>query len=125
MIKSLHIGRYVASPARLEKVERFLEAIGLERLTAKGSSVFSAPQGLISFNQPSASHPAHLRTRLKDVAKLMVLEVSNPDDVLAIAEKMKFKVLGDLAAPNSSDRVFWLELPAGIVVAVHGQPEEP
>src|SRR5450432_1321532 len=122
MIKSLHIGRYVASPARLEKVERFLEAIGLERLTAKGSSVFSAPQGLISFNQPSSPHPAHLRERLKDVAKLIVLEVSNPDDVLAIAEKMKFKVLGDLSSARSDERAFWLELPGGFVVAVHGQP---
>jgi 6,7-dimethyl-8-ribityllumazine synthase len=124
MIKSLHIGRYLASAAQLEKVGKFLEAIGLARLSVDGSSVFSAPEGLISFNQPSASHPAHLRVRLKDVAKLIVLEVSNPDDVLAIAEKMKFKVLGDLASPNSSERAFWLELPGGIVVAVHGQAEE-
>ena len=126
MIKSLHIGRYVATPGQFQRIAKFLEAIGLERLPGgKGSSVFSAPQGLISFNQPSAVHPPHLRERLKDVAKLIVLEVSNPDDVLAIAEKMKIKVLGDLASPNSSERAFWLELPAGIVVAVHGQPDVP
>src|ERR1700704_1919618 len=126
MIKSIHIGRYVATPAQFEKIAKFLEAIGLERVPgSRGSSVFSAPQGLISFNQPSNSHPAHLRERLKDVAKLIVLEVSNPDDVLAIAEKMKFKVLGNLSYPKSDERSIWLELPAGIVVAVHGQPESP
>jgi 6,7-dimethyl-8-ribityllumazine synthase len=126
MIKSLHIGRYLATPAQFEKAAKFLEAVGLQRLPgSKGSSVFSAPQGLISFNQPSSSHPAHLRERLKDVAKMIVLEVSNPDDVLAMAEKMKFKVLGDLSSPKSDERAFWLELPGGIVVAVHGQPETP
>jgi len=125
MIKALHIGRYVARPAQFEKIAKFLEAIGLERVPGgTGSSVFSAPQGLIGFNRPSASHPAHLSKRLKDVAKLIVLEVSNPDDVLAVAGKMKFKVLGDLASPKSSERAFWLGLPGGIVVAVHGRPEE-
>lgn len=126
MIKSLHIGRYVATPAQFQRVAAFLEAIGLQPVPGgRGSSVFSAPQGLISFNQPSASHPAHLRERLKDVAKLIVLEVSNPDDVLVLAEKGKFKVLADSTSPETGERAFWLELPAGIVVAIHGQPEAP
>jgi 6,7-dimethyl-8-ribityllumazine synthase len=127
MIKSLHIGRYVATPAQFRAVAKFLETIGLQPLPGADhrSSVFSAPQGLISFNQPSASHPPHLRERLKDVAKLIVLEVSNPDDVLALAEKMKFKVLADTTVSGTGERAFWLELPAGIVVAVHGQPHEP
>ena len=67
----------------------------------------------------------HLRERLKDVGKVLVLEVSNPDDVLALARKMKFKVLADSTSAESAERAFWLELPAGIVVTVHGQPEVP
>ena len=74
------------------------------------SALFAAPQGLISFNQPKASHPPHLRERLKDVAKVLVLEVSNPDDVLALARKMKFKVLADSTSAESAERAFWLEL---------------
>jgi 6,7-dimethyl-8-ribityllumazine synthase len=127
MIKSLHIGRYLATPAQFRAVARFLGAIGLERLPGgdQRSSVFSAPQGLISFNRPSASPPPHLRKRMKDVAKLIVLEVSNPDDVLALAASMKFKVLADSISPDSGERTFWLELPSGIVAAVHGQPPAP
>ena len=127
MIKSLHIGRYVATPAQFRRLAAFLEAIGLERVAGgnKQSALFAAPQGLISFNQPKASHPRKLRERLKDVAKVLVLEVSNPDDVLALARKMKFKVLADSTSADSAERAFWLELPAGIVVAVHGQPDVP
>jgi 6,7-dimethyl-8-ribityllumazine synthase len=127
MIKSLHIGRYIATPAQFQKVAAFLEAIGMEQVPGaqQRSALFAAPQGLISFNQPKASHPPHLRERLKDVAKVLVLEVSNPDDVLALARKMKFKVLADSTSANSAERAFWLELPAGIVVAVHGQPNVP
>jgi 6,7-dimethyl-8-ribityllumazine synthase len=125
MIKSLHIGRYVATPAQFRSLAKFLETIGFERLPGghHHSSVFSAPQGLISFNHPSSPPPPHLRERLKDVAKLIVLEVSNPDDVLALAGKMKFKLLADSTSSATGERAFWLELPAGIVVAVHGLPE--
>src|SRR6476619_946092 len=127
MIKSLHIGRYIATPAQFQKVAAFLEAIGMEQVPGAQhrSALFAAPQGLISFNQPKASHPMHLRERLKDVAEVLVLEVSNPDDVLALARKMKFKVLADSTSAESAERAFWLELPAGIVVTVHGQPEVP
>ena len=127
MIKSLHIGRYIATPAQFQKVAAFLEAIGMEQVPGgqQRSALFAAPQGLISFNQPKASHPPHLRERLKDVAKVLVLEVSNPDDVLALARKMKIKLLADSTSADSAERAFWLELPAGIVVAVHGQPDVP
>jgi 6,7-dimethyl-8-ribityllumazine synthase len=127
MIKSLHIGRYIATPAQFQKVAAFLEAIGMEQVPGgqQRSALFAAPQGLISFNQPKASHPPHLRERLKDVAKVVVLEVSNPDDVLALARKMKIKLLADSTSADSAERAFWLELPAGIVVAVHGQPDVP
>src|ERR1044072_2105106 len=101
MIKSLHIGRYVAKLEDLRKIAEFFQAIGMEEFPdRKGSVIFASPQGLISFNQPSASHPPHLSERLKDVAKLIVLEVSNPDDVLAIASRMKFPVLADVAPSN-------------------------
>lgn len=125
MIKSLHIGRYVTTPAQFRGLAKFLEAIGLERVPGanRRSALFAAPQGLISFNQPKASHPPQLRERLKDVAGVLVLEVSNPDDVLALARNMKFKVLADSTSADTAERAFWLELPAGIVVAVHGQPE--
>jgi 6,7-dimethyl-8-ribityllumazine synthase len=127
MIKSIHIGRYVATPPEFEALAKFLEAIGLERMpgAGKASAAFVAPQGVISFNHPTKGHPPELNKRLKDIDKVVVLEVSNADDVLALARKMEFKVLADSTSAETGERAFWLELPAGIVVAIHGQPEMP
>jgi len=127
MIKSLHIGRYVGRPAEFRALTEFLEAVGFERLPGsdEGSAVFSAPQGMISINKPAHKHPRQLAKRLKDVEKLLVLEVTNPDDILAIARKLKIKVLAESEPLGTPERTFWLELPGAIVVAVHGHPEEP
>ncbi len=127
MIKSIHIGRYVTTPPEFLALAKFLEAIGLERMpgAAKASAAFVAPQGIISFNHPTKRHPPELNKRLKDIDKVVVLEVSNADDVLAIARNMEFKVLADSTSAETGERAFWLELPAGIVVAIHGQPEAP
>ena len=122
MIKSLHIGRYVAKPAEFRALAEFLTAIGFERLPEVGgtAAAFTAAGGIISLNRPSRPHPRRVLERLKDVEKLIVLEVTNPDDVFAIAQKRKLKVLGDAAETASSERTFWLELPGGIIAAVHG-----
>jgi 6,7-dimethyl-8-ribityllumazine synthase len=124
MIKSLHIGRFVARPAEFRGLAEFLTAIGFERLpeAAGKAAAFSAPGGIISLNRPSGEHPRRVLQRLKDVEKLIVLEVTNPDDIFGIAQKRKLKILGDSAEPGSSERTFWLELPGGIVAAVHGAP---
>ena len=62
---------------------------------------------------------------MKDLEKLLVLEVTNPDDIFAIAQKQNLKVLADSAPVAGSERTFWVELPGGIVAAVHGTPEQP
>jgi 6,7-dimethyl-8-ribityllumazine synthase len=89
------------------------------------SAVLTAPLGMLSVNALSPKYPTEVLDRLKDVAKLIVLEVTNPDDVFAIVQKMKLKVLADLVSPKSGERSFSLELPGDIVVTVHGKPEQP
>ena len=127
MIKSLHIGRYVASPQQFQALTRFLSAIGFESVpdAAGKSTAFAAPGGIISLNRPSGDHPRQIRERVKDLEKLLVLEVTNPDDVFAIAEKQSLKVLADSVPNTGSERTFWVELPGGIVAAVHGAPQQP
>jgi 6,7-dimethyl-8-ribityllumazine synthase len=123
MLKSLHIGRYVAKPEDLRALAGFLEAIGFERIAEadKRSAIFAAPVGLLSVNALSAEYPSEVLERLKDVNRLIVLEVSNPDDVFEIAEKKKLKVLADTESPKTGERSFSLELPGEIVVTVHGK----
>jgi 6,7-dimethyl-8-ribityllumazine synthase len=126
MLKSLHIGRYVAKPEEFRVLTRFLEAVGFDRVSeGKGehghSAVFSAPSALLSVNALPQDYPAEVLNRLKDVARLIVIEVSNPDVVFDVASKMKLKVLADRNA--NGRRSFSVELPGEIVVTVHGQPE--
>jgi 6,7-dimethyl-8-ribityllumazine synthase len=124
MLKSLHIGRYVSKPEDLRALTTFLEAIGFQRFaqTDKRSAVFSAPLGLLSVNALPSDYPKEVLDHLKDINRLIVLEVSNPDDVFVIAQKQKLKVLIDTASPKTGERSFSLALPGEIIVTVHGQP---
>jgi len=105
----------------------FFEAIGFEPLAGadRRSAVLTAPVGMLSVNALSPKYPKEVLQRLKDVAQLIVVEVTNPDNVFAIAGKMKLKVLSDSTSPATGERSFSLELPGEIVVTVHGKPEEP
>jgi 6,7-dimethyl-8-ribityllumazine synthase len=126
MLKSLHIGRYVTKPEHLRALSEFLEAIGFRQIVAgdRRSAVFSAPVGLLSVNALPSEYPKEVLDHLQDVNRLIVLEVSNPDDVFAIAQKKKLKVLMDSDSPKTGERSFSLALPGEIIVTVHGKPEE-
>lgn len=128
MLKSLHIGRYVSDANDFRVLADFLQAIGFERIAhgqgSGQSAVFSAPAGLLSINALSPQYPIEVRERLKDVNRMIVIEVSNPDAVFEIAQKKKLKVLADMASTKTGQRSFSLELPGDIVVTIHGKPEE-
>jgi len=127
MLKSLHIGRYVSDPEDLRVLAEFLRAIGFETVAGEDqrSAILSAPLGLLSLNSLAKEYPAEVRERLKDVNRLLVVEVTNPDDVFEIAHKRKFKLLADATHPKTGERSFSLELPGEMVVTIHGKPEEP
>ena len=80
--------------------------------------------GLLSVNALPPEYPKEVLDHLKDINRLIVLEVSNPDDVFAIAQKQRLKVLMDSASPKTGERSFSLALPGEIIVTVHGLPEE-
>ena len=128
MLKSLHIGRYVSDPDHFRVLTSFLEAIGFDRI-ARGqgsgqSAVFSAPMGLLSINALSSEYPKEVRERLKDVNRMIVIEVSNPDSVFEIAQAKKLKLLADAASSKTGERSFSVELPGEVIVTIHGRPEE-
>jgi len=125
MLKSLHIGRYVTQGEDLRALAKFLEAIGFEQIPGSDdrAAIFSAPVGMLSVNALPTEYPPEVFDRLKDVNRLIVLEVTNPDDVFAIAEKHKLKVLADSSAKKTGERSFSLELPGEIIVTVHGRPD--
>ncbi len=131
MLKSLHIGRYVSDHKDLRVLAEFLRAIGFETVAGEDgrSTILSAPLALLSLNSLNKEYSAELRERLKDVNRLLVIEVTNPDVVFEIAQKRKFKLLADTAnsrTPNANpnDRSFSLELPGEIVLTIKGKPEQ-
>lgn len=126
MLKSLHIGRYVTQPQDLRALADFLEAIGFQQVAGGDgrSAIFSAPVGLLSVNALPSEYPPQVLEHLKDVNRMIVLEVTNPDDVFEIARRKKLHVLADSSSPKSGERSFSLALPGEIIVTVHGKPEE-
>src|SRR5208337_2220987 len=131
MLKSLHIGRYVSDPKDLKMLAEFLRAIGFEAVAGEDgrSAILSAPLALLSLNSLTKEYSAEVRERLKDVNRLLVIEVTNPDAVFEIAQKRKFKLLADTTNPktpnaNTNERSFSLELPGEIVLTIKGRPEE-
>src|ERR1700758_951396 len=127
MLKSLHIGRYVTNPEDLRLLRDFLQAIGFDQIVPENgsrSAIFSAPLGLLSINELSPEYPPEVLDRLKDVNRLIVIEVTNPDTVFEIAKKKKLRLLFDTASPKTGERSFSLELPGEIVVTIHGAPEQ-
>lgn len=126
MLKSLHIGRYLSNPGDLRAVTDFLEAIGFDRMMDESgrSAIFAAPLGLLSVNALSPQYPPEVLDRLKDVTRLIVIEVSNPDAVFEIAQRKKLKFLADSAHPETGERSFSLELPGEIIITIHGKPED-
>ena len=129
MLKSLHIGRYAATPEAFRTLVRFFEAIGFERVAAgkdadRRSAVLSGPLVLLSINALAPQYSPEVVERLRDVAKLLVVEVTNPDDVFSIAQGMGLKVFADSAA-SDGQRSFMLELPDEIMLSVRGAPEPP
>jgi len=74
-------------------------------------------------NALPSEYPREVLDHLKDVNRLIVLEVSNPEDVFEIARKKKLKILADSASPKTGERSFSLALPGEIIVTVHGKPE--
>jgi 6,7-dimethyl-8-ribityllumazine synthase len=129
MLKSLHIGRYVGDPNDLRVLAEFLHAIGFEAVDGEDgkSAILSAPLALLSLNSLAKEYPDEVRERLKDVNRMLVIEVTNPDEVFEIAEKRKFRLLADVStstALETPERTFSLELPGEIVLTIHGRPEE-
>ena len=132
MLKSLHIGRYVSDPKDLKVLADFLRAIGFETVADEEgrSAMLSAPLALLSLNSLAKEYSPELRERLKDVNRLLVIEVTNPDTVFEIARKRKFKLLADTnnlktpKTPETNERSFSLELPGEIVLTIKGRPEE-
>src|SRR5271169_4683050 len=126
MLKSLHLGRYVSDPNDLRVVTAFLGAIGFATVAGEDgrSAILSAPLALLSLNSLPKEYPAEVRDRLKDVNRLLVIEVTNPDAVFEIAQKRKFKLLADTVNAKTNDRSFSLELPGEIVLTIKGSSDE-
>jgi len=129
MLKSLHIGHYASTPEAFRTLVQFFEAIGFERVAAhkdsdRRSAVLSSPLALLSINALAPQYSPEVVERLKDVAKLLVVEVTNPDDVFSIAQRMKLNVFSD-SGWSTGQRSFMIELPDEIMVSVRGKPESP
>ena len=60
------------------------------------SAILSAPLALLSLNSLAKEYPAEVRERLKDVNRMLVIEVTNPDEVFGDCRETEVQAAGRL-----------------------------
>jgi 6,7-dimethyl-8-ribityllumazine synthase len=121
MVKSVHLRSYPLGPEDFEVAANFFRAIGFSVHLRLGQfAVFTASQGSLMvpmLRQPASSDSDSLSVQI-------AIEVSNPEVVRDIAERMKLAVetinSGSVGSPG-----FRVELPGKLFIHVSGKLDEP
>jgi len=121
MLKSIQFRSYPLAPEEFEVVTSFFRAIGFNVLVhIRRFAVFTASQGSLMvpmLRQPAASG--------SDCVSAQVgIEVSNPEVVRDIAERMKLAV-ETINSESGGSSGFRVELPSKLFVYVSEKPDEP
>src|SRR5579871_768808 len=119
MIKSIHIGRCLENEKDYRALVEFLEALGLEELAGRDdrqghAASFGAPQGRFD-----VSWTARME-KCPNANLDLLLEVSDPDSVLQLAQKRGLKVLRDEIHADGA-RLIEVEAPGKTRIAVFGR----
>jgi 6,7-dimethyl-8-ribityllumazine synthase len=124
MLKSVHVGSYVLRPEDFRVVIYFFRSVGFDFALRARSAIFMAAQGAFMIRESRSDQSAVGLDQPTGFSKHLAIEVSNPDVVLDVANKMNLKVSSD-ALPKVSERKFAVELPGEITISVYGKPDRP
>lgn len=124
MLKSVHLGSYPLPREQYEVVTSFFRAIGFDFARHARDTILLASQGALTFRElrPNESEPASPgRDR---IALRIAIDVSNPEVIRDIAERMKLAVHTENPRSGSSPS-FSIELPGKLWVDVRETSDEP
>jgi 6,7-dimethyl-8-ribityllumazine synthase len=121
MLKSIQLRSYALAPEDFEVVTSFFRAIGFNvHVNLRRFAVFTASEGSLMvpmLRQPASSGAGSLSAQIG-------IEVSKPEVVRDIAERMKLAV--ETSHSQSGDSPgFRVELPSKLFVYVSEKPDEP
>ena len=124
MLKSVHVGSYVLRPEDYRAVVSFFRSIGFDFALHARYATFMAARGAFTICELRSNEAAEHLAQPDGFSKHVAIEVSNPDVVLDVAERMKLPVSPDSDPTRTTGRKFWLELPGEITLSVYGKPDE-
>src|SRR5438105_10314011 len=94
MVKSIHIGRAVRSPAEFDELVRLLQSLGLQTeetaANDRQNATFVAPLARLNIARKAGGD---LRMRAEGTD--LLLEVSDPDSVYSLLEQREIKIISD------------------------------
>jgi len=123
MLKSVHVGSYVLNPDDYRLVIHFFRSVGFDFVLHARYAIFMAAQGAFTIRESRPNESAIRSDHSTGFCKQLAIEVSNPDVVLDVANKMNLKVLSDTLP--KVERKFAVELPGEITISVYEQPDRP
>jgi len=124
MLKSVHVGSYVLRPEDYRAVVSFFRSIGFDFALHARYATFMAARGAFTIRELRSNEAAERLAQPDGFSKHVAIEVSNPDVVLDVAERMKLPVSPDSDPTRTGGRKFWLELPGEITLSVYGKRDE-
>jgi len=124
MLKSVHLGSYPLLPEQYQVVTSFFRAIGFDLARQARDTILLAPQGALTVRESRPKETGPASGGRDRVALHIAVDVSNPEVIRDIAERMKLAVHSGNS--RSGGRAsFSIELPGKLWVDVRETSDEP
>ena len=123
MLKSVHLGSYPLPPDDYRVVMSFFRTIGFDYLTQANVTTFMATQGFLTIRmlQPGEAEPS--ASGSDRVSAQVAIEVSNPEVVRDLAERMQLTVRASHSRSGDGRR-FSIVLPGRLFLHVSEKTDE-
>ncbi len=122
MLKSVHLGSYPLRPEHYQVVTSFFRAIGCDFSRHARDTILLAPEGALTVRELRPKETESSSGTRDTVLLRIAIEVSNPEVIRDIAERMKLAVHTRKA--NGRSPGFSVELPGKLWVDVRAAADE-
>jgi 6,7-dimethyl-8-ribityllumazine synthase len=123
MLKSVHLGFYTLQPDDYRVAMSFLRAIGFDYLTHPKFATFMASRGFLTIRMPPPGEAEPAASGSDVFSAQIGIEVSNPEVVRDIAERMQLTVEASNSRSGDSAK-FSVALPGKLFVHVSEKTDE-
>jgi 6,7-dimethyl-8-ribityllumazine synthase len=123
MLKSVHLGSYPLSPHEYRVVTSFFRAIGFDCLIHPNFATFMASRGFLMLRMLPSGETEPTASGAEAISAQIAIEVSNPEVVRDIAERMQLPIYRDNSRDGESAG-FSIALPGKLSVHVSEKTDQ-